>query len=367
MPHDSLGTLTDPVILFFALGLLAGAVRSNLEIPPQVTRFLSLYLLMAIGFKGGQALAVSGMGADTLTVLGLALVVAMLIPLIGYRVLRWRISAFDAAAIAATYGSVSAVTFVAASQFLTSRGDAPGGHMTVALVLMETPAIVMAVVLANRARQRAAAAATAHAVVPQLVGVGAEAGAGMAAGGGDRAAAAPCGPAGPETSGEHSGRGVGAVLRAAFTEGSFVLILGSLVVGALSGEAGGEAMRPFVHDLFKGLLALFLLEMGLLVSRQLREVRGISPFLVCFALVMPLVGATVAFVLGAGAGLPTGDLALLMVLAASGSYIVVPAIARFAIPEALPARYLTMSLAITFPFNIVLGIPLYHAVAGLVA
>lgn len=370
MPHDSLGTLTDPVILFFALGLLAGAVRSNLEIPGQVTKFLSLYLLLAIGFKGGQALAASGLDVDTLTVLGLAMVVALIIPLIGYRVLRLRINAFDAAAIAATYGSVSAVTFVAASQFLTGRGDAPGGHMTVALVLMETPAIVMAVVLANRARARAAATAT-HLPVPQLAGVGA--GDGLIPPSGALDARAPAvestsgGPAPASMNGEDPGRGVGAVLRAAFTEGSFVLILGSLVVGALSGEAGGEAMHPFVHDLFKGLLALFLLEMGLLVSRQLREVRGIPPFLAGFALVMPLVGATIAFALGSAAGLSTGDLTLLMVLAASGSYIVVPAIARFAIPEALPARYLTMSLAITFPFNIVLGIPLYHAVAGLVA
>lgn len=357
MPHDSLDTLTDPVILFFALGLLAGAVRSNLEVPAQVTKFLSLYLLLAIGFKGGQALAASGVDGETVLVLGLAVGLALVIPLIGYRVLRLRVSAFDAAAIAATYGSVSAVTFVAASQFLTSRGDAPGGHMTVTLVLMETPAIVVAVVLANRARARLAATAPA---TPARVPAPAPAGAGGSVH--DAPAPSPAdGKDGPDS------QRVGAVLRAAFTEGPFVLILGSLVVGALSGEAGGEAMSPFVDDLFKGLLALFLLEMGLLVSRQLREVRGISLFLVGFALVMPLVGATLAFSLGAVAGLPVGDLALLMVLAASGSYIVVPAIARFAIPEALAARYLTMSLAITFPFNIVLGIPLYHSVAGLVA
>lgn len=361
---DSLGTLTDPVILFFALGLLAGAVRSNLEIPGQVTKFLSLYLLLAIGFKGGQALVASGIDADTLTVLALAVVVALVIPVIGYRVLRLRVNAFDAAAIAATYGSVSAVTFVAASQFLAGRGDVPGGHMTVALVLMETPAIVMAVVLANRARARSAASAPGHVLLPQQVDAG---------GAGVGLVERPLGAGEPMAGGPDAGTDAGAdprvtaVLRRAFTEGSFVLILGSLVVGALSGDAGGQAMGPFVDDLFKGMLALFLLEMGLLVSRQLREVRSISLFLVCFALVMPLVGAALAFVLGAVAGLPVGDLTLLMVLAASGSYIVVPAIARFAIPEALPARYLTMSLAVTFPFNIVVGIPLYHAVAGLVA
>lgn len=359
MSLDALGTLTDPVILFFVLGLLAGAVRSNLEIPTAVTKFLSLYLLLAIGFKGGQALAASGLTADAARVLSIGLVVALVIPVIGYLVLRTRIGAFDAAAIAATYGSVSAVTFVAASQFVSTRGDAAGGHMTVALVLMETPAILMAVVLANRARSLNASVVASPTPDLALLGAG---GSGVGAG------IAASSSTDPQQSSRPEGpQRIAAVLRTAFTEGSFVLLLGSLVVGAASGAEGGEAMGPFVYDLFKGLLAFFLLDMGILVARQLREVRGIPAFLIGFALGMPLLGATLAFLLGASAGLAVGDLTVLMVLAASGSYIVVPAIARYAIPEALPSRYLTMALGITFPFNIVAGIPLYYSVAGTVA
>lgn len=352
MDTSTLGNLTDPVILFFVVGLTAGALRSNLEVPAAVTKFLSLYLLMAIGFKGGQALAVSGVTADGAKVLALAFVLAVTIPVLGYAVLRRRVGAFDAAAIAATYGSVSAVTFIAASQFTTSRGDEPGGHMTVALVLMETPAIVMAVVLAELARSRARRSVLLTRPVEVTVG-------------GTPGAPAPLDDLGdlgdPEPS---SGPRVRGVLRTAFTEGTFVLLVGSLVVGLAAGADGGQAMAPLVVDLFKGLLAFFLLDLGLLVARQLREARGIDPMLVGFAVAMPLVGATMALLLGASADLGVGDLTMLTVLAASGSYIVVPAIARYAIPEAQPSRYLTMALGITFPFNIVLGIPLYHLVAG---
>lgn len=344
MDLSTLSNLTDPVILFFVLGLLAGSLRSNLEIPPPVTKFLSLYLLMAIGFKGGQALAESGITLTALTVVAIAMTLALVIPAIGYLVLRRRVNPFDAAAIAATYGSVSAVTFIAASQVVTARGDVPGGHMTVALVLMESPAVVMAVVLAGWAR--------AQAVDRESVAVGGGATSPESGVGSDDAG-------GPERP--------GAVLRGAFTEGTFLLLVGSLIIGAATGPAGGDALAPFTDDLFKGLLAFFLLEMGLLVARQLREVKGIPVFLVGFALVMPLVGATLALLLGSVADLSVGDLTLLAVLAASGSYIVVPAVVRYAIPEAMPSRYLTMSLGITFPFNVVVGIPLYHAVAEMVA
>lgn len=360
MDLGTLGTLTDPVILFFVLGLLAGAVRSNLEIPAPVVKFLSLYLLMAIGFKGGQALAASGLSADGARVLVAAVTLALIIPALGYSVLRHRVDRFDAAAIAATYGSVSAVTFIAASQYVSARGDVPGGHMTVALVLMESPAILMAVVLAGRARARARQESAVPAVVREPLGVPVAHGRGRIA---DE-------PEATTSLGAETGvpeQRIGAVLRTAFTEGTFVLLLGSLVVGAISGSAGGEAMAPFVVDLFKGVLALFLLDLGLVVARQLRAARGIPPFLIGFALVMPLVGAALALMLGTALGLTTGDLTLLIVLAASGSYIVVPAIARYAIPEAMPSRYLTMALGVTFPFNIVLGIPLYHSLAGMVA
>lgn len=354
-----LSNLTDPVILFFVLGLLAGTLRSNLEVPPAVTKFLSLYLLMSIGFKGGEALAATGITGTALTVMGLAVLLSVTIPVIGYRVLRRRVAPFDAAAIAATYGSVSAVTFVAATQFVTSRGDEPGGYMTVALVMMETPAVIMAVLLATWVRSQRRAAE------PALVDARS-----LGAGHGG-SLATPASGGGVVTGGDEpttaGGTSVGSILRGAFTEGTFLLLVGSLVIGVASGSSGAETMAPLLHDLFKGLLAFFLLDMGLVVARQLREVKGVPPFLIGFAVVMPLFGATLALALGVLAGLSVGDLTLLTVLAASGSYIVVPAVARHAIPEALPSRYLTMSLGITFPFNIVLGIPLYHAIAGVLA
>ena len=335
MDSSIIGNLTDPPILFFILGLFVAAVRSNLEIPAPVTKFLSLYLLMAIGFKGGQALSQNGITGPAIEVWALAVLLALAIPALSFIVLKRRINGFDAAAIAATYGSVSAVTFIAGTTFLTSRGDEPGGYLTVALVLMESPAIIMAVLLATWARARADSDATGSA----------------AAGDG---APAP---------GADSSLSMKAVLHEAFTDGAHLLLIGSLVVGAVSGEKGGEVMAPFVDDIFKGLLAFFLLEMGLLVARQLREVRDIGPFLIGFGIVMPLVGASLALTLGSIVGLSVGDLTMLAVLAASASYIVVPAVVRYAIPEARPSRYFTMSLAVTFPFNIVLGIPLYYMVA----
>ena len=359
MNADALSNLLDPAVLFFLLGLVAGAVRSNLEIPPQVAKFLSLYLLMAIGFKGGQELSSTGLGIEGLKVVAIALVLALVIPAIGFLVLRRKVEQLDAAAIAATYGSVSAVTFVAASNFVASNGTPAGGYLTVSLVLMESPAIIMAVVLASWVRLRQSGADAS--VQPAAATAGARSASGDASG-------STLVEARPDASGSSEHRfSAGSVLREAFTNGANVLLLGSLAIGFLSGATGGEVMKPFTNDLFKGLLAFFLLEMGLLVARQLREVRDVGPFLVGFGLVMPLVGATLAMLLGGLAGLTVGDLTVLAVLAASASYIVVPAVVRFAIPEARPSRYLTMALAITFPFNIVVGIPLYYAVAEAVA
>jgi len=358
MDSSILANLTDPAILFFFLGLFVGAVRSNLEIPAPIAKFLSLYLLVAIGFKGGQALGSAGVSGEAVRVLVIALVLALVIPGLAFLVLRRRVNHFDAAAIAATYGSVSAVTFIAASQFVTSRGDEPGGYLTVALVLMESPAILMAVLLATWVRARQGAGDT----TPQLVTVptgGAQPPRGSA--GGD--AADDSGAPDPALPTPAAPLPMKKILHEAFTDGAHLLLIGSLVIGAVSGPAGGEAMQPFVGGLFKGLLAFFLLEMGLLVARQLREVRDVGPFLVGFGVVMPLVGASMALLLGSIAGLSVGDLTMLAVLAASGSYIVVPAVVRYAIPEARPSRYFTMALAVTFPFNIIVGIPLYHAVA----
>jgi len=327
--------LIDPAILFFIFGVLAGTVRSNLEIPPAISRFLSLYLLMALGLKGGFALSQSGLTANVGISLAAAVALAIVIPLIGYAVLRRFVSGFDAAAVAATYGSVSAVTFVTAVQTLENQGVPYGGHMAAAMALMESPAIILAVVLANSLRRK-----TTSGVVGQAAGT-----------------AAVGGPAAPH------GASVGKILHESFTDGAQLLLLGAMVIGLITGEAGQEAMAPFSVDLFKGMLAFFLLDMGLMAARNLPQVKGQSPVLIAYAVLGPIVHAALALGVAVALKLSAGDGALLMVLAASASYIAVPAVLRTALPEAKPALYFGLSLGLTFPLNIVLGIPVYLGVA----
>jgi hypothetical protein len=327
--------LLDPAILFFVFGVLAGALKSNLEIPPAISRFLSLYLLMALGLKGGFALAQSGLSATVMTSLAAALLMAFIVPALGYQLLKNRVSRFDAAAIAASYGSVSAVTFVTAMQYLEANQMPFGGHMAVAMVLMESPAIVMAVLLANTLRHGQGAA--------------------VASVSGGAAVAVPNGPS--------PGTPIGRILHESFTDGAHLLLLGAMAVGYLSGEAGQAVMAPFSSGLFKGMLAFFLLDMGLMVARNFSAVRGSSPVLIAYAAVGPVVHASIALALSMLLGLPAADAALLMVLSASASYIVVPAVLRYAIPEANPSLYFGLSLGVTFPLNILFGIPLYTFVA----
>lgn len=325
--------LLDPAILFFVFGVLAGTVKSNLEIPTQISRFLSLYLLMALGLKGGFALAHSGLTFEVATTLGCAVALAIIVPALGYRVLRRFLSGYDAAAIAATYGSVSAVTFITAIQYLESNNLPYGGHMAAAMALMESPAIIMAVLFANSLRQTGGA----------VVSVG-----GGAAALGNAQGDVP----------------LGKILHESFTDGAQLLLLGAMLVGILTGDAGKAMMAPFSVDLFKGMLAFFLLDMGLMAARNMAELRGKSPWLVAYAIVGPLVHAGIALGLCVVLGIAPGNGALLMVLAASASYIAVPAVVRYAIPEANPSLYFGMSLGMTFPFNIILGIPLYVGVAN---
>lgn len=329
--------LLDPAILFFVIGVLAGLVKSNLEIPPAISRFLSLYLLMALGLKGGFALAHSGLTAEVATGLSLAITLALLIPILSHAVLSRFLSGFDAAAVAATYGSVSAVTFITAIGHLENQGIPFGGHMAAAMALMESPAIVMAVLMANALRRQQTAGV-------QLGSSGA----------GVWSAPANAGIA---------GFSLGKVLHESFTDGAQLLLLGAMAVGILTGDAGKAAMQPFSGDLFKGMLAFFLLDMGLLAARNLPGLRGQSPWLIAYGLLAPLVHASLALGLCLLGGLPQGDATLLMVLAASASYIAVPAVVRYAIPEANPSLYFGLSLGLTFPLNILLGIPLYTEVA----
>lgn len=312
--------LLDPAILFFFFGLFAALVRSNLEIPAPVAKFFSLYLLMAIGFKGGVSLAQTGFSAEMVKALSAALVLALFTPAYAYLILRRRLAAFDAAAIAASYGSVSAVTFITAVSYLDRQDVEAGGYMAVALVLMESPAIVMALLLAASIRGRGGA---------------------------------------PGSAGMPS---MGAVLREAFTDGAHLLLLGSLLIGFLTGEEGRRALDPFTGQIQKGILAFFLLEMGLVVAGRARELRGQGMFLTGFGVGVPLVNALLAGLAARALDLPLGDAFLLCVLVSSASYIVVPAALRHAIPEANAGLYVGLPLIITFPFNIVMGIPLYYTV-----
>ena len=310
----------DPAILFFVFGVFAGFVRSNLEIPVPIVRFLSLYLLMALGLKGGFALEKSGFTPEIVMTLGIAILLAVVVPILGYNFLRRVLPQLDSAAVAATYGSVSAVTFITATQSLDHFDIAYGGHMAAAMALMESPAIILAVVLANRAR---AAAAQSHIPTP-----------------------------------------LSKVLHESFTDGAQLLLLGSMAVGFFSGAAGEKLMAPFSIDLFKGMLAFFLLDMGLMAARQMSELKDRSMITILYALIAPFVHAGLALGLAVLAGIPRGDTILLMVLAASASYIAVPAVLRHSLPEVNPAVYMGMSLGITFPLNIIVGIPLYTAMTG---
>jgi hypothetical protein len=327
--------LLDPAILFFLLGVLAGAIKSNLEIPPAISRFLSLYLLMALGLKGGFALSQSGLTANVGISLAAAIVLAICIPLMGYWFLKRFVSGFDAAAVAATYGSVSAVTFVTAVQYLENQDIDYGGHMAAAMALMESPAIILAVVLANSLRQKPK---------PHIESL-------------DSGTAGLSGPP------NKKGVSIGKILHESFTDGAQLLLLGAMLVGMMTGDEGKAAMEPFSGDLFKGMLAFFLLDMGLMAARNLPQVKGKSPALIAYAIIGPILHASMALGLAFILNLPAGDGALLMVLAASASYIAVPAVLKFALPEATPSLYFGLSLGVTFPLNILFGIPAYVSIA----
>lgn len=316
--------LLDPTILFFLLGVGAGLIRSNLAIPSQMARFLALYLLMALGLKGGFALAQSGFHPAVLLDLGLAVALALIIPLVGYNILRRFVAPLNAAAIAAAYGSVSAVTFITTIQYLENQNIAYGGHMSAGLALMESPAILFAVFMANLVRAR----------LPKKKGK------------------API----ADASLRH-------VLQESFTEGTQILLLGSMVVGYLTGEQGKSVMEPFTGNIFKGMLAFFLLDMGMATAAHFKDLKKIPIRLVIYGVVGPLVHALVALLLCSIFNVPMGNTVLLMVLAASASYIAVPAVIKHAIPEASPLLYLGMPLGLTFPFNILVGIPLYVGLA----
>lgn len=316
---DSLvGNLMVPTIMFFALGLLAAVVRSDLSIPEGAAKFMSLYLLLAIGFKGGNSLAQHGLRADLFLAIGAGLALSFMIPFVAFMLLRamTRLDAMNAAAVAGHYGSISIVTFVAASSLLDLTGIAADGYMVAVAAAMEVPAILSALWIAARF--------------------------------GRSAGETTCVP-----------------MRELFANGSIVLLTGAFVIGAVTQDKGMQMIAPFVVTPFTGILCLFLLDMGLSAGRSLlKNKHMLSAGLFAFGLVMPVVGAALAWGAGSVIGLQMGSLFLLMVLAASASYIAVPAAMKIALPKAEAGVYLTLSLGVTFPFNITLGLPLYLWLAG---
>ena len=311
--------LLSPMVLFFALGFGAALARSDLTIPEQIAKGMALYLMLAIGFKGGVEVHKSGIDGRFLGAAAAGILLSAAIPLIGYALLRItsKLPAIDAAAVAAHYGSISIVTFVAATETVRMAGLAFEGYLIAIAAIMETPAILTALLIARR------------------------------------------------TMPERKGEPLGALLHEIGFNGSIVMLVGSFIIGAITGPDGMTMISPFIIDPFRGVLCLFLLDMGLVAGRGLAQgARLLSPQVVLFGLYMPLISATLAALMGLMLGLSQGGTALMITLAASASYIAVPAAMRLALPEARPAVYLTLSLAVTFPFNLTVGIPLYLWLAG---
>lgn len=308
--------LLTPMILCFALGLAAALARSDLSVPEAAAKAMSLYLLFSIGFKGGVAVAAHGFDGHLFAALIGGVVLSFGLPFLAYGLLRaiTGLSALDAAAVAAHYGSISIVTFVTATSVLAGQDIAYEGYMVAVAAAMEAPAIVSALWLVARSGSAARMDAK--------------------------------------------------LWHEILLNGSIVLLVGAFAIGLTTGEGGMAKIESFIVSPFQGVLCLFLLDMGLVAGRGLRGAKGVlSGGAVAFGMIMPMMGAALGCGIGLVLGLSTGGLALLMVLAASASYIAVPAAMRVALPEANPAVSLTLSLGVTFPFNLTIGIPSYIAVA----
>jgi hypothetical protein len=313
--HVLISNLRNPTLLFFALGIFAIIVKSDLEIPESVSKFISLYLLFSIGFKGGQELAHSGFTAGIIYSLLFGLAIASIIPFYTFFILKIKMSISDAGAVAASYGSVSAVTFVAAASFLEAQKIAFGGHMVAVMALMEAPAIIMGVMLLMKFDE------------------------------------------------ENRGRGkLTETIKHSFTNGSVLMIIGSLIIGLIADTKQAEGIKPFTTDIFKGFLAIFLLEMGMVTARRFSAFMKYGWFAATFAIIIPLINGCVVAALSGLFIHETGNRFMFAILAASASYIAVPAAMRLAAPKADPGLYIPMALGVTFPFNITIGIPLYYLI-----
>ncbi|MFY7937355.1 MAG: sodium-dependent bicarbonate transport family permease [Flavobacterium sp.] len=304
--------LTNPALLFFILGIIAVKLKSDLEIPPNSSKFISLYLLFSIGFKGGQELAHSEFTLEIVWSVLFGIFIALIIPIYSFFILRRKFNVFDAGAIAAAYGSVSAVTFVTAASFLEIQHMTFSGHMVAVMALMEAPAIIVGVILIRMFDKK-----------------------------------------------KETNTSLISLIKHSFTNGSVLLILGSLVIGLLASEEQAMGIKPFTNDLFKGFLAIFLLDMGIVSGKKLGDFVKSGWFAVFFALFIPLINGSVVALCSQIVTDDIGNRFMLAVLAASASYIAVPAAMKIAVPKANPGLFLPMTLAVTFPLNITIGMPIY--------
>jgi hypothetical protein len=312
--------LLSPAILFFAMGIIAGFLKSDLEVPDSISRYLSIYLMMAIGFKGGVAIAnTPDINSEVILTCLAGIAIGFLQPFLGYWLLRktTKIDSPTAAAVAAHYGSISMVTFVTAASFLDTNAIIYAGFIVAVLAMMEAPAILSGLFIAHRAA--------------------------------------------PETLTHESEQKK--LYREIFTNGAILLLFGSFIIGWITGQGGMDKVGGFLSTPFQGVLCLFLMDMGLMVSKNLQHLRHFTWALSLFAIYMPLIGASFGLLISKAIGLDVGTGMLFTVLTASASYIAVPAAMRLALPEAKAAIYIPMSLAITFPFNVAFGIPIYFACA----
>lgn len=313
-----INNLTNPSLLFFILGILAVKLKSDLEIPATSAKFIALYLMLSIGFKGGQELSHSEFDLGILYVLGFGLVLSGAVPFYTFFILRKRLGVANASAISAAYGSISAVTFVAAVAFLEMQGMTFGGYMVAVMALMEAPAIISGVILLRK------------------------------------------------YSAQKPEGGLKSIIFHAFTNGSVLLILGSLVIGLIADEKQAEGIKPFVTDIFKGFLAVFLLDMGINSGRKLKTFFEYGYFTTAFAILIPLFNGCLVAILSYWITPEAGDRLIFAILAASASYIAVPAAMKLANPEADEGLYVPMALAVTFPFNLTLGMPIYWMIIQVV-
>lgn len=310
-----LENLTNPALLFFVLGIVAVQLKSDLVIPENSAKFISLYLLFAIGFKGGQELSHEPFTFEVGISMIFGILISLLIPIYTFFILKTKLNVFDAGAVAAAYGSVSAVTFVTAASFLEAQQMSFSGHMVAVMALMESPAIIMGLLLISifntnnteRIQKRTA-------------------------------------------------------IKHSFTNGSVLLIIGSLIIGYLASAKQAEGIKPFTNDLFKGFLAIFLLDLGISSGKKLKSFFSLGWFPIAFALVIPLINGCLVAFLSEGIITDVANRFIFAVLAASASYIAVPAAMKISVPQSNPGLLLPMALAITFPINITLGMPLYFLI-----